>query len=243
MTQLFPHSNLDTANFDSYTNHKNLARCLSNKYVMSFFPSDIKSDACPTRGSVNDRLPRISDYADRGKEILSIFSLVEAGSPDTFFSCIYDKDATSSGSQIMGLVINNLCLAAETNAVSDAIPDTCLDCITALKARAHEQARTLQKFFLSLFHTAGLLSTTVGDSPSEHLIFLSRAPPLDDFDHRYSCVRDKFPPLLQEGIGRFHFPVTNLDNTVTDADLRRAKKAALYETLCKACQYHITTTS
>lgn len=161
-------------------------------------------------------------------------SLIHAGAENstTWMYKRYNKDATSSGLQLIGKVINDRPLAKRTNLIGSKYTDMYDEGTKGFLAKMNNHSQTFNEFCKLIFDEI----TPNFDTDEKHPIKLLLGCETDeDFDKLFEKLRSKIEPHIVFQLLNFHFPVTNL----TPELKLKNKASALYETLYKAREYHL----
>lgn len=117
-------------NFPKPTLHKNLKEYenqflgLYNNFLKALLkPSSAHLSSYPLNGTLKEQLLWLSDNIKKSEDILLLKSLIHARLNNTYTQRLYEKDATSSGLQIISMLIRDPKLAQLTNVTGSSYND------------------------------------------------------------------------------------------------------------------------
>lgn len=204
------------ASMQTYHAFIKATRGFFNAFVKALCKPNTPLDQYPMNDAVQDQIKGLLLYAKKSKEILFIRSLILAANTQDYLRCIYSKDATSSGLQIISMLLGNFELATKTNVIGSTSHDLYMDCVNIFKDRVAFQNRTLEHFYELIFKQKTIPEHNTKNSLADYFAQLLRAPSYKEFLKIYHHVALAIPLDIKETLIIFYFPVTDLDQVITD---------------------------
>lgn len=174
-------------------------RGLYNTYVNSFCKNNIKINEYPKNGDILNKLNWLKSNVRKTKYLLYIKALIEAGYSNAYKFHIYEKDATSNGLQLIGLLMRDFIFCKDVNIVGNIATDKYNDYLQDFKTINDIRKNTLQDFFQII------LNTTLENEEKVNSLFIKLLTS-NDFSKAYSNYKEKLTDEQKEKIIKYHFP-------------------------------------
>lgn len=110
-------------------------RRLYNEYIKSLCISDTNLAEFKTLGDLKAEMIWLEKHCKKKELIFYLRSLLYGDNNNDYIHRVYEKDATSSGLQIISILLRDLSLAKESNVVGNEVKDIYSDFADICKKR------------------------------------------------------------------------------------------------------------
>lgn len=235
------HNAIDTSQqikFNTCTEYTRASRGLYNEYILSLCYPNTDLKLYPYHENIlTNQLLWLNSHCKKPNNIFYLRSLIHGGFQNDYLHRIYQKDATSSGLQIISMLMRDTTLARNTNVSGTESKDIYGELLNIFNTRLHIQKESIDKFcnqVLGLSYNQ-LLHFPDDESLGYYLKKLFLTNNIDEFTKLYNTVTSHLNKAvsLKTKILEFKFSTTNLTPTA----LTTKSDDPLFCVLIKAQEY------